>query len=66
MKCFAGDCEGTPKYKLRGFDMCTEHYIEALEHGAHLDFGQWDGKDNLFFNLAGSANDGEDSQPTKN
>jgi hypothetical protein len=25
--------------------MCAKHYIEALEHGAHLDFGQWDGKD---------------------
>lgn len=27
-------------YVIRGTHLCPEHYIEALEHSAHLDFGQ--------------------------
>lgn len=51
-------CSRNAPYRLRGLRMCAEHYIEALEHGGHLDFGQWDGKDDkqwLIEEVAGKA-----------
>lgn len=44
VSCFDPRCSQFANHELRGFPMCAEHYIEALEHSAHLDFGQWDGK----------------------
>lgn len=30
------DCEQTARYEIRGIRKCSDHYIEALEHSAHL------------------------------
>jgi len=36
MNCFDDNCVGTAAHEIRGLQMCTTHYIEALEHSAHL------------------------------
>src|SRR5260370_823098 len=36
MSCYAQDCREPPKHELLSFPMCTPHYIEALEHSAHI------------------------------
>lgn len=36
MSCYAQDCELPSPYELHGEEMCVQHYIEALEHSAHL------------------------------
>lgn len=35
-QCFDARCSQPADYELRGFYMCLKHYLEALEHGAHL------------------------------
>ena len=30
------DCAQPARYEIRGVQKCTEHYIEALEHSAHI------------------------------
>jgi len=35
-QCFDPNCSRAASYSLSGFDMCVEHYIEALEHSAHV------------------------------
>jgi len=44
VKCSDPACKRRATRELRSIPMCEAYYIEALEHGAHLDFGQWDGK----------------------
>jgi hypothetical protein len=34
--CFDYRCEAPAAHELLGLDMCTPHYVEALEHSAHL------------------------------
>jgi len=34
MNC--ADCNQPARAEIRGIQKCTEHYIEALEHSAHL------------------------------
>src|SRR2546430_15598295 len=38
-------CSKPAPHKLRGIPMCDEHFMEALEHSAHLNAGQWNGCD---------------------
>jgi len=35
--CFDPSCTAEATRNLRGFRMCIEHYVEALEHSAHID-----------------------------
>jgi hypothetical protein len=50
MKCSDPGCEREATRELRGIPMCEAYYVEALEHSAHLGFGQWDGESvSLFF-----------------
>ena len=49
MKCADPACGKKATRELRGIPMCDEYYIEALEHSAHLDFGQWNGKSFSFY-----------------
>ena len=34
--CFDDGCHAPATRELNGFPMCTRHYIEALEHSAHI------------------------------
>jgi hypothetical protein len=34
--CFDSECQTAADRELLGFRMCTPHYIEALEHSAHV------------------------------
>jgi hypothetical protein len=36
MTCFDPTCHEQPKHDIRGLQMCSNHYIEALEHSSHL------------------------------
>ena len=36
MKCFDPSCKQLASHPIRGLKACTEHYIEALEHSAHI------------------------------
>lgn len=45
MRCFDPGCAEPGRKELRGLRMCVGHYIEALEHSAHLNFGSWNGQD---------------------
>ena len=36
MRCFDDSCSQPATKELLGYPMCVDHYIEALEHGAHL------------------------------
>jgi len=36
MKCFDLTCKQPALYDIRELEMCASHYIEALEHSAHL------------------------------
>lgn len=38
MLCYSEGCDDSATHELRGFRMCSAHYIEALEHGADLGF----------------------------
>lgn len=34
--CYAQSCTKVAEHEIRGIRMCSEHYIEALDHCAHL------------------------------
>jgi len=34
LRCYA--CHQPAAHRLHDFNMCTDHYIEALEHSAHI------------------------------
>lgn len=38
MKPCGCDSEGEGPYKIRGYNLCKDHYIEALEHSADFTF----------------------------
>ena len=36
--CYDFNCQEPATYSLRNLHMCPAHYIEALEHGADLNY----------------------------
>lgn len=36
LRCFDRSCQEPVRHRLLDLSMCTTHYIEALEHGAHI------------------------------
>jgi len=36
ISCYVPGCEAAAPHELLGLRVCTPHYIEALEHSAHI------------------------------